>query len=201
MLVRQATEDDADEVAAVLAAAFRDYEWTRWTVDADDHVRRIVELQRLAFLELTLRYGEAWIAAELDGRIVSAAMWMRPDRPVPDEVWASLAARTAELEGDRHDASHAAEAAVAPHRPVERHYFLGAVGTLPSHQRRGFGGAVLAPVLSRDETCGLETCGADNVAFYEALGFRVTAEVQTPDGGPTVYLMTKDRFGTISPDV
>jgi GNAT superfamily N-acetyltransferase len=104
----------------------------------------------------------------------------------------------AELEGDRHAASRAAEAFLAPYRPTTPHYFLGAVGTAPALQRRGFGRAVLAPVLSRLATEGavacLETCGNDNVAFYRTLGFAVTTEVSVPAGGPSVALMATGRL-------
>jgi hypothetical protein len=56
---------------------------------------------------------------------------------------------------------------------------------------------VLEPVLQRLAGEGavacLETCGADNVAFYARLGFAITAEVTVPSGGPTVALMTTRR--------
>jgi GNAT superfamily N-acetyltransferase len=192
VIVREASARDTDTLSSVLAAAFHDYAWTSWTVDASDHLARIEGLQRLAFTELVLPFGEAWVIVE-DERIVSAALWMRPDRPVPDDVWHAMEPVQAQLEGDRHTASVQAEAFLAPHRPTTPHYFLGAVGTLPSHQRRGFGRAVLDPVLTRLNDEGvvacLETCGTDNVAFYADLGFRVTAEVAIPSHGPTVWIM------------
>ncbi len=45
--VRAAVHDDVPVAAAVLADAFPDHPWTRWTVDADDHTRRLTELFRL----------------------------------------------------------------------------------------------------------------------------------------------------------
>ncbi len=190
MTVRRAKGDDSDSVAAVLGGAFQDYEWTRWTVDARDHVARIAALQRLTFTELVLPFGEAWVAIEED-TVVSAAMWMLPDVGVPADVFERLAPPQAELEGDRHDASVAAEAAMEPYRSVHPHYFLGAVGTLPSHQRRGLGRAVLEPVLRRGGHARLETCGETNVAFYKRLGFSVVASVALPDGAPTVWVMAR----------
>jgi GNAT superfamily N-acetyltransferase len=196
--VGTASAQDAGAASEVLAQAFRDYPWTRWTVDATDHLDRLARLQHLALTELVLPFGEAWVATEAD-RIVSAALWMRPDRPVAEAVWRALEPLHAQLEGDRHAASTQAEALLAPHRPTTPHYYLGAVGTTPSHQRRGIGGALLGAVLDRLEREGavacLETCGRDNVTFYAGLGFAVTAEIAIPSGGPTVWMMaTRPRL-------
>lgn len=192
MIVRPATAADSTAIGGMLAAAFHDYAWTRWTVDAADHPSRVDRLQQLALTELVLPFGEAWVAQD-NTTIVSAAMWMRPDSAVPDAVLAAMEPRLAELEGDRHAASRAAEAFLAPHRRTDPSYFLGAVGTDPARQRVGFGRAVLAPVLDRVRaeraSACLETCGADNVRFYEGLGFEVTAEATIPAGGPTVLFM------------
>jgi ribosomal protein S18 acetylase RimI-like enzyme len=190
VVVREATPDDADAVAHVLAAAFEHYPWTRWTVDDRDHLARLVGLQRLAFTDLVMPFGEAWVAEER-GEIVSAAMWMRPDKPVPEDVWHALSPLQARLEGNRRSASLAAEAALEPYRSAEPHYFLGAVGTDPCHQRRGLATAVLAPVLQRGGVARLETCGTANVGFYERLGFSVQHEVALPDGAPTVWVMQR----------
>jgi hypothetical protein len=159
LVVRRAVLADADAIAHVLAAAFDDYAWTRWTVEATDHAARVAALQRLAFTELVLPFGEAWVATA-DAAIVSAALWMRPDAPVPDDVWGGLERRHAELEGDRHAAS--VSAVMKP---------------------------VLERVVDQGATARLETCGEANVAFYRRLGFRVTDTVTIPDGGPTVALM------------
>ena len=188
--VRRGEPGDAEEISQVLASAFVDYPWTRWTVDADNHVSRVESLQRLAFVELVLPFGEAWVATD-EGAVVSAALWMRPDVTVPASVWDRIAPTQSLLEGGRHVASVAAEAACTPHRPTDPHYFLGSVGTLPSHRRLGYATAALRPVLARDDFAYLETCGADNVQFYAVLGFSVVAEVTIPGGGPTVWAMSR----------
>lgn len=197
MVVRRASDADAKAVSQVLADAFADYPWTTWTVDPSDHVARIAQLQLLAFTELVLPFGEGWVAVH-DDRIVSAAMWMRPDSTVPEAVWHAMEPLQAQLEGDRHTASMQAEAFLAPYRPTAPHYFLGAVGTSPPFQGRGFGRAALAPVLNRLAREGtgayLETCGIDNVSFYAELGFAVIAEVRVPSGGPTVWTMAYERL-------
>ncbi len=66
MEIRPYAEGDADAIGRVLAVAFGDYLWTRWTVDGEDHSARIEALQRLAITELALPYGEVWVATEAD---------------------------------------------------------------------------------------------------------------------------------------
>jgi len=195
--VLRAVTADIDDAASVLADAFADAPWTRWTVDADDHVARIYGLQRLVMERIALPYGEVWVAQDVDGAIVTAAIWMLPTSSVPPAVQEAAAAAQAELEGTRHDASLRVEAACAPIRPTVPHYYLGAVGTRSDRQRQGLATAVLAPIIDRAETenvaAFLETSKRVNVDFYEQLGFRVTGEVDMPDGGPHVWGMTRAR--------
>lgn len=192
--VRAAGADDVDAASAVLADAFADYAWTRWTVASDGHRARIEALQRLMIEQIAVPYGEVWVAE--DGRgVAGAAIWMLPTSSVPLHVRQTTASVQAELEGDRHDASVAAEAACVPLRPTQPHYYLGAVGTRSDRRREGLGRAVLEPVLDRARADGvivfLETSDRANVAFYERLDFSVTGEVDLPGGGPHVWAMVR----------
>ena len=113
-------------------------------------------------------------------------------------VLARVAPLQAALEGDRHEQSVAAEAAVAAHRPAGRHYYLGALGTLPARQRRGAVQRCCARCCHRASTSStpavLDTC-IENVAFYSAIGFGTVAEVTVPDGGPKVWVMARAPSG------
>ncbi len=193
--VRRAAGGDLDVVADVLAEAFSDYAWTRWTVDADAHEVRIRKLQRLTVKELALPYGEVWVATDDADALVSAALWLLPEPTVPSSVSDRIAPVIASLEGNRHDASRAAGDAIAGLRPKTPHFYLGAVGTRPGYQGRGLASAVLAPVLRRADAAQteafLETSALDNVAFYERLGFTVMREIDVPDGGPHVWAMRR----------
>jgi RimJ/RimL family protein N-acetyltransferase len=198
MRVRRADAADVDAASAVLADAFADYAWTRWTVAGDGHRDRIEALQRLVIERIALPYGEVWVAEDERG-VAGVAIWMVPSSSVPPAVWEATAAVQAELEGDRYVASKRAEAACVPLRPVSPHYYLGAVGTR-SDRQRGIGAAVLQPLLDRAWAEGviafLETSDRANVGFYERLGFTVTGEVDVPDGGPHVWAMARGGFAT-----
>jgi len=191
--VRRAVREDVPAIAAVLADAFADYPWTRWTVDAIDHRARVESLQELALLDLVLPYGEAWVHDDPAAGIVSAALWMLPGIAVPTAITERVQLRAAELEGDRHAASVEAEARLGPLRPTAPHLYLGAVGTKPTRQGSGSGSAVLRPVLARARREAvdvfLETSSEANVGFYAQLGFSVVHHVEVRDGGPDVWAM------------
>jgi ribosomal protein S18 acetylase RimI-like enzyme len=192
VLTRRATAADLDRCADVLGQAFADYPWTRWTVDADDHVARVTALQRVALEHYGLRYGQVWVTIAGDD-IQCVAAWMDSASPAPTSP--GMASAVARLEGRRHDASIAAEGQVGPLRPQVRHLYLGAVGTEPHQQGRGLATATLAPVLAQaDEqqlACYLETSSATNVAFYERRGFAVVDHIVIDGGGPDVWAMTR----------
>lgn len=191
---RLALPDEVPAIGAVLAAAFSNYPWTRWTVEDSDHSQRLLSLQQLVLDELIVPYGEAWVIDDAAG-IVTAALWMRPGIEIDPQVQSKVAAQSARLEGNRHLFSVHAEQCVAAFRPKDPHYFLGAVGTRPQDQGRGFGARVLRPVLERASAEGaivhLETSLETNVAFYERHGFTVENRLAIPDGGPHVWTMSR----------
>ena len=70
--------------------------------------------------------------------------------------------------------------------PTDReHYYLAVLGVEPGLQGRGFGAALIEPVLSRCDRDGtpayLESSKERNIAFYERHGFRVLEELRCPD--------------------
>jgi GNAT superfamily N-acetyltransferase len=200
VITRPLAARDVDRAAEVLGLAFADYPWTRWVVDHRDHVARITELQRLGLLHFGLPYADVWVTT-VDGTVESVAYWFDSGRPAPAEERAALdarfAPRFAELEGDRRDASAAAETEVHGWRPVERHLYLATTGTTPALQRRGLGRRTLEPGLELADRDGLiaclETSSTSNVRFYEHLGFAVVRHWRIADGaGPDLWTMQRE---------
>jgi len=64
------------------------------------------------------------------------------------------------------------------------HWHLSPMGVAPSFQGRGYGGAMLRPVLARldreELPCFLETQSDRNVSIYERYGFRVVEQGEIP---------------------
>ncbi len=86
MEVRRIGSELVEAAAEVLAEAFDGYSWTAWTVRADRHRERLANLFAETVAAVGLPYGDVWAALDADGRPQAVAVWLRPDRPVPDEV-------------------------------------------------------------------------------------------------------------------
>lgn len=187
--VETATDDDVESVAATLAAAFAAYPWTAWTVAADDHVRRVRDLQALYLRGVGLPQGRVHVTTDRDG----AAVWLPPTlRPPEDEAFG---AAVAAAHGDRLPAAVAAEQALAPHRPEAPHWTLATLGVRPEAGGRGLGTALVRVGLDALDAAGdaawLETSDPRNVRLYERLGFATAFQVDLPDGGPRVWGMRR----------
>ncbi|MGR6965807.1 GNAT family N-acetyltransferase [Geodermatophilus sp. URMC 61] len=192
--VRPAAPEDLPAAAAVLADAFTDYAWTRWTVDADHHGERLAALHHLFLSEIALYSG--WVdLGEAGGELLSVAVWL-PSTEVPEDVWARVGTAVAELAGDRATAAAEAEAVLAEHRLDEPHVTLASLGVAQRRQGRGLGAATLAPGLVRADRAGLpvhlETSAESNVRFYRRLGFGVVDVVDLPGAGPRTWLMRRE---------
>jgi GNAT superfamily N-acetyltransferase len=191
---RRAGPADLDRASEVLGEAFADYAWTRWTVDADDHVERITMLQRVALQHYGMAFGQVWVSGVAD-RVESVAIWMDSAVGVPPTVHERLTSVIADLEGARHAASVAAEHELPAWRPAQRHYYLATVGTVPGMQGRGLARAALGPVLRAADDEGvcafLETSSASNVDFYAKLRFEVAGHRRISGGGPDVWAMLR----------
>ena len=196
MRVRRGTASDAPAASAVLADAFSDYPWTKWTVDKHRHSARVEGLQRLVIDRVALPYGELWVACDNRGDVMSAAVWMLPGSAVPAEVLSDMAPEQAQLEGAR-------SRGVGESRGVRRRAPAHGPSLLPRHGRDaarlpGPGirrGSARTGARSRGAepttTVFLETSTRSNLDFYAKLGFVVTAEIDVPDGGPHVWAMTR----------
>ncbi|QXV56066.1 GNAT family N-acetyltransferase [Amycolatopsis sp. TNS106] len=193
--IRPGEPGDLDGAADVLAAAFADYAWTRHTVAADDHVRRVRDLQRLFVGRIGLPHGRVWVADGLEG-VVAAAVWTTPESSGAEAAFAELAESMPALAGDRTAAAISAEQALAPHRPAGPVWFLATVEVHPALQGKGLGRAIVEPGLMAADAAGvpafLETSEPANVPFYRKLGFEVTAEVELPDGGPRTWAFRRE---------
>lgn len=192
--IRPAAAADLPAAAETLAAAFADYPWTRWVVDADDHRARLQGLYAI-YLRVALELGQLWVSDDC----AAVAAWTSSRAGMQQEELferEGLVAEIARLSGSRVGNVLAGIDVLAPHAPEGDHWVLAAVGVRPERQGAGLGTRVLAPALAGFDLDGelavLDTSSPENVRLYERLGFRTTAEVAMPGAGPLVWLMQRD---------
>ncbi|WP_102157413.1 GNAT family N-acetyltransferase [Zhihengliuella halotolerans] len=179
--VRAATSGDLKTASEVLALAFENYPWTRWSIPEDDFSRRLAGLQEL-YLSYALSAGVVLVEDQVHGVIAL----LPPDAPAPSE---DFQGRVAELHGDRLDVVARASLPPAP----DDHWTVETVGVRPERQGTGLGAALIRAGLDVVEAAGgagvaLETSSDANVRLYERFGFVVTATSRI-DQGPVVHSM------------
>jgi ribosomal protein S18 acetylase RimI-like enzyme len=182
---RPATAADLSRLAAVLAAAFEDYPWTKWTVPALRHRERVRTLQHIYLEHLALPHGMVWTLPDLS----ATAAFIPSPLPEPAPAVQELIAVT---HADRFDVLIEAEETLAGHRPPHD-WALATVGVLPETRGQGRGMAVVSAGLDaidrQQGSCLVETSDPGNLPFYRRLGFNTVDVVKT--GGPIVWIMVR----------
>jgi GNAT superfamily N-acetyltransferase len=126
----------------------------------------------------------------------STAMWVPPRSgpPTARELMAQVPKLL--VLGRRAGAALRVVQLVEARHPKTPHYYLGGLGTDPVWQGRGFGSAVLAPVLAicdRDRVPAyLESSKERNVAFYNRHRFELIDEVTVPGSSVHLWLMWRE---------
>lgn len=195
------SSEQESAVAAVIARGFQDNEVWVWI--APDERRRARMLQRyyrVAIRRIFGPRGGAWTTADVGG----GALWAPPGRwPLTrDEArwdlfgllpWVGLG-------GVRR--GHRFDRLVAGRHPKQPHYYLQTLSIDPARQRRGYGSALLEPMLERCDAEGmpayLETQREANIAFYNRFGFVEDDPIQLPDG-PALWPMWRDPATSPAP--
>ncbi|MFQ5515878.1 MAG: GNAT family N-acetyltransferase [Myxococcota bacterium] len=190
--VRPATHDDASAISTVLARAFATNPFIRWLLPDDEHYARVGnDFFRLG-VDRDLAQGEVFTNDARSG----AALWLPPGSPSPSLGkqlvlgWKLFRA----IGGSRLPRTAAAVTEFEKARPKQPHWYLTVLGTDPSFQGRGVGGALIDPILRRCDASGvaayLESSNPANVPYYQRFGFEVTGQIDY-QGGPTVPLMLR----------
>src|SRR5262245_51980582 len=189
---RTATEADLQGIGRSLARAFDDDPVWRWLVPDDRRwVKDVPWVFRYAAKE-QLRQQTVWTTPDLGATAIWAPPGHRPSALRQLLVVPRMATvfRARSLDGLR------LETALLKGRPSEPHWYLGVLGTEPAHQGRGYGSAILRPVLDRCDAKGtgayLESSKESNIPFYRRHGFEVIGELQVVPTAPMLWRMWRD---------
>ena len=193
-VVRRAEAADLTALTPMLVRAFMDDPVAVWACRSDQLRPGMLEGMYRARLRQMLDHREIWTNAER----ASAALWVPPER------WKTTLRQDAALIRSFLDPRLLVRLPLLAvglsgvqrrHPRTPPHWYLSLLGTDPDAQGRGFGSAVLKPVLEQCDSDGvgayLESSKQRNLDFYARYGFRVTGEIRLPFG-PTMWPMWRD---------
>lgn len=190
---RAATWADAEQLSATLARAFHDDPLICFILR--DEASRAEKMPRL--FKLLFKLGLPHGACDVTDGYEAAALW-RPANAWEIPWWQYITngreflgifgfsgARRVTATMDVIEKRH-------PHTP---HWYLQAIGTDTAKQGKGFGGVVIRRGLAKADAARmpayLESSKETNIPIYQSFGFKVTGEINLPDG-PTLWPMWRE---------
>ena len=189
--IRPATSDDVDRIALTLARAFHDDPVKLHMVGG-----RSLPIERgkaffAVFQTIQLPHGHVYTTPGLE----AAAIWAPPDEwKVPFTKVLRHTPTFLRLYGWRFPRNLGVLTMMEKeHGTVDApHYYLEIIGTDPAHQGKGFGTALIQPMVDRADSEGvgmyLESSKESNLAYYGRFGFEVRRAL-TIKNGPQMWTM------------
>jgi GNAT superfamily N-acetyltransferase len=189
--IRKLGADDLPRIAQALARAFEDDPVMTWIFRDDaDRIARLERAFALFLRRIWLPQDECYATERLFG----AALWLPPDKwHLGAGAQLRLLPSMINVTGRNLVRLVSVLQLIEKKHPRDPHYYLAVLGVEPEMQGRGFGGALMQPVLAgcdRDWIPAyLESSKRRNVVLYERHGFEVVEEVRLPRGGPPIWRM------------
>jgi ribosomal protein S18 acetylase RimI-like enzyme len=190
--VRPAVKSDSEALSKSLARAF--YGDPVFTHFLPDDMTRLTKLERVMgiLFKLGLPHGACYVT----GNYESVTLWRPPNGwHVPISAYITNGPALLSSFGGgifRVLSTMDMMEKVHPHEP---HWYLQTIGTDPKFQGKGYGGVImrdrLAAVDAARMPCYLESSKDTNIPIYQSFGFRLTGELQVPDG-PKIWPMWRD---------
>jgi len=192
--VAPVSREQLPAVAAAIAQGFLDNEIWAWMVpDERRRARLLPRYYRVMLRRVFIPRGGAWTTA--DGG--AGALWAPPGTwPMTgvEALW-DLLALIPEIGIGGLRRGRGMDSVMSGHHPTEPHYYLQTLSVAPEHQRRGYGSALLAPLVERCDAdrapAYLETQRESNIPFYRRFGFVEREPISAPDG-PPLWPMWRD---------
>jgi ribosomal protein S18 acetylase RimI-like enzyme len=188
------SETDVPRLSQALARAFHNDPVMSWIYP--DGSRRLQRLERgfaLYLRKISLRHDACYA---IDG-LLGGALWMPPGTwrlDVLEQLW--LLPAIARVAGRNLPRLFRIVDAMESKHPDDPHYYLAAIGIEPEWQGRGFGSALLRPVLERCDGEGLpaylEASTWRSRALYERNDFELVQELNFAEDAPPLWLMWRE---------
>ncbi len=193
-VVRRATGDDVDAMAAQLARTFFDDPVTchifRNVARRDAALRAFFRTQMRADY---LPFGGCYTTEGYAG----SAIWAPAGKPLQTGLGGILTMLPVlPYVATNMGTTLRLLSLVEAKHPREPHWYLASLGTAVEQQGKGVGGALMRPVLEHCDAegipCYLESSKERNVPFYRRHGFEVVEEVLLPGDGPPIWTMWRE---------
>jgi ribosomal protein S18 acetylase RimI-like enzyme len=192
--VRKVNEAEVPRLVEALARAFHDDPMMSW-IFPDDEQRWQRLRQGFSFFarKIWLQHDECYTTAQIAG----GACWLPPGE------WHLSAFQQLRLlpgmiritRGDFLRMMRTLNTMEKKH-PHEQHYYLPVIGVQPESQGKGFGSALLRPILDRCDSerlpAYLEASSMRSRALYERHGFELVEELRVEDGAPPLWRMWRE---------
>ncbi len=187
--MRPAQAHDRTIAAAAVTAAFFDDPVTAWIVPERAHRPAILPTAFQIYVDAFLPHGETYLTDDGAG----AALWLQPGRALlEDHQLEEFGRRLEDAAGHYAGRLFQLGEIFDAHAPIEPHWHLQFLATLPERQGQGIGSALLVDQLRRLDGAGesayLEATTLRNRALYERHGFESIGTIVLPDG-PTLTRM------------
>ncbi|MEO0881379.1 MAG: GNAT family N-acetyltransferase [Pseudomonadota bacterium] len=186
-----ARPSDWRTVAAITGEAFADDPVNRWAFGTEDAIKACF---RVMTRDVYLGRGLSHLAGD-----EGATMWTLPGQKTGMGLLANLRFASAMMfRGDVGAIGRAFHlgSLMEKHHPKERHAYLFTIGTRRSARGKGYGKALLKPVLVACDRASLpvylENSNPANTGFYRSFGFRSLGTFAVGDGGPLMEPMWRE---------
>jgi ribosomal protein S18 acetylase RimI-like enzyme len=180
------------------AQAFKDDPWVSYIIPDEDKRENKMRYMLEFYLRLNLMLGEVYTVSP---RLEGIAGWLPSDRKIGlinllrsgFHIYSVKCGLRAFLRDGRVD--RFCERIRKKYAP-DKHFYLALLAIDPKFQGRGYGGALLKPMLERlDEQklpCWLDTSGEKNVSFYRHFGFKIMHQAEYPGSQLVITAMQRD---------
>lgn len=189
------TVTDAGVAAAVLGEAFTTDPVFGWLLQGREDLLRRLTLVFTAFAAGALRKPNAQVLVTPER--TAAAIWLPPGGwRTPTREVLRHGPKLVRAFGTATPRALSLLTRVEKHHPSEPHWYLEAIGTIPSARGQGIGPKVLTPVLEQCDAAGLpaylESSNPRNIGFYERHGFVRRPLFDLPTGCPVITPMWRE---------
>jgi len=191
-------KEQVEKASLVYARAFEDDPWTSYIIPSKKKRMGTMHFMLESYLRLDLMVGEVYTVSP---RIEGVAGWLPSGVKIGlitllrsrFYIYAVRTGFSAFIRDSRvDDFCDKIRKKYAP----KKHLYLALLAVDPQFQGKGYGGALLRPMLNRLDKekmpCWVDTSGEKNISFYGHFGFKIIHQEEYPGSGVVITSMQRN---------